>query len=482
MILLINSLVLIIIIILFVLPANKKVYLSNFALASAFTLFIASLLFLSIPMASSIYVATGSFNLATFPSFVINYSYMLDNISVFYILLSTLLGCITVLLTRNINYRLKENYILLFVIQFLLFNCFITQEILLFYLFFEALLIPVYAIIGIWGSQRDKIFAANQFFLYTLFGSFIMLTGIVFVIITNGTTNIIILKGYTFDSSIENILFILFFFSFCIKVPMMPFHLWLPKAHVEAPTAGSVLLAGILLKLGSYGFLRFLLFLFPTASFYFLPLILSVAVASIVLASFTVLRQIDLKRIIAYSSVAHMNFLVCAIFVKDLLALTGSLLLQIAHGISSSALFLIIGFMYDRYKSRNIYYYRGLVSVMPSFCFFLFIFSLANLGFPSTINFVSEILIFLGLFQTVPSIAIITLIGIFLSATYSFTLLTRIAFGPSSPFVRHFYDLTRREFYILFPLLFLIFFLGLFPTYLTSFWSFTLVTWFLDLQ
>ena len=174
-----------------------------------------------------------------------------------------------------------------------------------------------------------------------------------------------------------------------------------------------------------------------------------------------------------------MNFLVCAIFVKDLLALTGSLLLQIAHGLSSSAVFLAIGFIYDRYKSRNIYYYRGLVTIMPIFSFFFFVFSLANLGFPSTVNFVSEILIFLGIFNTVPSIVLLTLFGIFLSAIYSFTLLTRLAFGPASIYIKAYYDLTRRETYILLPLLFLIIFLGIFPVYLIEFWTFTLTTWFL---
>ena len=256
--------------------------------------------------------------------------------------------------------------------------------------------------------------------------------------------------------------------------------MWLPRAHVEAPTSGSVLLAGILLKLGSYGFIRFLLFLFPTASFYFLPLILAIAVISIILPSFTVLRQLDLKRIIAYSSVAHMNFLVGAIFVQNLVALTGSLLLQIAHGLSSSALFLAIGMLYDRYKSRNIFYYAGLVTIMPLFSFFFFIFSLANLGFPSTFNFVSEMLIFIGMFQVSPSVTILTLSGIFFSAVYSFVLLTRLLFGPASRQIEKFYDLTRREFYILAPLGFLIFFLGLFPNYLIGFWSYNLVTWFTE--
>jgi len=266
--------------------------------------------------------------------------------------------------------------------------------------------------------------------------------------------------------------------SFAIKVPMLPLHLWLPKAHVEAPTTGSVLLAGILLKLGSYGFLRFLLFLFPKASFYFLPLILSIAVISIISASFTVLRQIDLKRIIAYSSIAHMNYLVCALFVKNLFALTGSLLLQIAHGLSSSALFLAIGMLYDRYKSRNLYYYRGLVSIMPFFTFLFFVFSLANLGFPLTVNFAAELLIFIGLFQSLPTVALLTLLGILLSGIYSLTLATRISFGPSSIYIKHYYDLSRREFYTLTPIALLIFVFGLFPTYLTSYWSLSLATWF----
>jgi len=266
--------------------------------------------------------------------------------------------------------------------------------------------------------------------------------------------------------------------SFLVKVPSVPLHLWLPKAHVEAPTTGSVLLAGILLKLGSYGFLRFLVFLFPNASFYFLPLILSIAVISIILSSFTVLRQNDLKRIIAYSSVAHMNFLLGALFVKDIIATTGSLLLQIAHGLSSSALFLAIGFLYERYGSRNVFYYRGLVMVLPMFSFFFAVFSLSNLAFPGTINFVAEMLIFFGIFNTTPSIAILTLVGIFLSAVYSFVLMTRLIFGPASLYIKAFYDLTRREFYILFPLAFLIILCGLKPSLLLNYWNFTISCWF----
>jgi proton-translocating NADH-quinone oxidoreductase chain M len=364
-------------------------------------------------------------------------------------------------------------------VEFLLINCFTTPEILFFYIFFETILIPVFLLIGIWGSQKNKIFAANQFFLYTVFGSFFMLVGIILIFIFTGSSNIFLIKSYVFNAELEKILFILFFMSFAVKIPMFPVHLWLPKAHVEAPTTGSVLLAGILLKLGSYGFLRFSLFLFPNASFYFLPFILALATLSIIFSSITVLRQLDLKRIIAYSSVAHMNYLVCALFVKNLLALTGSLLLQIAHGLSSSALFLAIGMLYDRYKSRSIFYFRGLVAILPFFCFFFFIFSLANLGFPPTVNFVSEMLIFFGLFASVPSISLFTLVGVFFSAIYSFVLVTRIAFGPATSFVKYFYDFTRREFYIVLPLAILIFLFGLFPSYLTSYWTFPLDTWFM---
>jgi proton-translocating NADH-quinone oxidoreductase chain M len=404
---------------------------------------------------------------------------MLDNLSLIFIILSTFLTCIVVLVTRNVEYRLKEKYFLLFVIELLLVQCFCATEILFFYFYFEALLLPIFCLIGIWGSQKEKIFAANQFFLYTLFGSFFMLIGIILLLILTGSTNIFIIKGYIFSAYIEKILFILFFIGLSVKIPIVPLHLWLPKAHVEAPTTGSVLLAGILLKLGSYGFIRFVIFLFPTASFYFLPLILSLGVMSIVYASFTVVRQIDLKKIIAYSSIAHMNYLVSAIFVKNLLAITGSILLQISHGLSSSALFLMIGMLYDRFKSRNLYYYRGLVFIMPLFSFFFFLFSLANLGFPSTINFVAEILIFLGLFDITPSIALFSLIGLLLSAIYSFTLITRLIFGPSSQYLQRFYDLSRREFYILTPIAILILLLGLNPTFIVDYWIFTISVWFL---
>ncbi|RYX78575.1 NADH-quinone oxidoreductase subunit M, partial [bacterium] len=294
----------------------------------------------------------------------------------------------------------KREVFVTFLLELLLINCFTSTEIFFFYIFFETILIPMYILIGVWGSQKNKIFAANQFFLYTLFGSFFMLIAIIILYTIFGSSNLFLLKSFVIDNNLENLLFVLFFVSFSVKVPMFPFHLWLPKAHVEAPTVGSVLLAGVLLKLGSYGFLRYSLFLFPQASLYFAPIILAICVVSVVFSSLSTVRQIDLKRIIAYSSIAHMNYLIAGLFSNSLLAIAGSLLLQIAHGLSSSALFLCVGFLYERHKTRNIFYYRGMVTLMPFFVFYFFFFSLANLGFPGTVNFVSELLLFVGLLET----------------------------------------------------------------------------------
>ena len=481
-ILYLNLLVIIILVILFVIPAYKISLLKDFSLFGSFIVFVISLSLLikPYPIATGVFYPyeIGFYPIINIPGFSVSYSYFVDDLSVVFIILTSLLTIMVVMTSRTIKYRLKEKFILLFLTEILLFNTFSTTEILLFYVFFEAILIPIFLIIGIWGSKRDKVFAANQFFLYTLFGSFFMLTGIILLYLFVGTTNIIALKGLVLHPTLEKTIFILFFISFLIKIPSIPFHLWLPQAHVEAPTSGSILLAGILLKLGSYGFLRFLVFLFPLASNYFLPLIFTIAIISIIFSSVTILRQTDLKRIIAYSSISHMNFLMGALFANNLTAITGSLLLQVAHGLSSGALFFLVGILYDRYKTRNIFYYGGLSTLLPFFCFFLFIFSLANLGFPLTLNFVSEMLILIGLFSSLPSIAILTLIGVFFSAIYSFMMATRLLFGPSSPYINYYFDITRREFYILTPIAILVLILGLTPTFLSSIWDAFLQIWF----
>ncbi len=417
------------------------------------------------------YQEQGIINIINTPNVIINYTWCIDNISVVFLLLTTLLIMLATVISYNIMVNVKLFYIQLFLIELFLINAFTTTELIFFYIFFEGSIIPVFLMIGKWGSQKIKVFAANQFFIYTIMGSFCMLSGIIFLYITIGTGNISILQMINFPPYIERFMFILFFIAFAVKIPIMPVHLWLPKAHVEAPTTGSVLLAGILLKLGTYGLLRYVLLLFPNASIFFAPLVASLAIFSITFASLNVFRQLDLKRIIAYSSIAHMNFIVLSLFTKNLIALSGALLLQIGHGLSSAALFFLVGVLYDRYETRNIYYFRGLVTIMPWFVFFFFVCNLANLAFPGTINFASEMLMFLGVFSSLPSIAMTVLIGVFLAAVYSFILITRICYGPASTFIHHYSDLNRREVWILFVLVSLIIIFGICPTILTQYMS-----------
>jgi len=418
-------------------------------------------------------------NLKLLKNFSLITSLIVFFISLFFVLLTTFLFLIVIMTSFSYNYRLKEKFILLFFLELLLCNSFLAIDLLVFYLLFESVLIPMFLLIGIWGSQKNKIFAAYQLFLYTLAGSFFFLVGIIIIYTLYGSGNIFFLKSIKFDFKLESLLFLLFLISFSVKIPMFPFHLWLPKAHVEAPTTGSVLLAGVLLKLGSYAFLRFSLFLFPNASLYFAPLVMSLAMLSIIFSSFSTVRQIDLKRIIAYSSIAHMNFLVGGLFSNNLQGISGSLLLQIAHGLSSSALFICIGVLYERYHTRNLYYYRGISSVMPLFSIMFFIFNLANLGFPGTLNFVSEFLLIVGIFNYSIIFGLLSLIGVFYSVIYSMVLISRVLFGQFSKDIFYFSDLTRREFLILFKLLFLTIFFGFFPNFLLNCWEFYINTWFL---
>jgi len=479
MIFLINLTLILSIIFLNFLPAHNLKLLKNFSLITSFIVFFISLYSLVYPFSFSGYFLNSSTLVLNIPNFVLNMGFALDPISLFFVLLTTFLFLIVIMTSFSYNYRLKEKFILLFFLELLLCNSFLAIDLLVFYLLFESVLIPMFLLIGIWGSQKNKIFAAYQLFLYTLAGSFFFLVGIIIIYTLYGSGNIFFLKSIKFDFKLESLLFLLFLISFSVKIPMFPFHLWLPKAHVEAPTTGSVLLAGVLLKLGSYAFLRFSLFLFPNASLYFAPLVMSLAMLSIIFSSFSTVRQIDLKRIIAYSSIAHMNFLVGGLFSNNLQGISGSLLLQIAHGLSSSALFICIGVLYERYHTRNLYYYRGISSVMPLFSIMFFIFNLANLGFPGTLNFVSEFLLIVGIFNYSIIFGLLSLIGVFYSVIYSMVLISRVLFGQFSKDIFYFSDLTRREFLILFKLLFLTIFFGFFPNFLLNCWEFYINTWFL---
>lgn len=390
-------------------------------------------------------------------------SFGLDGISLFFFILSSFLIFLCVLFVfdeKNLKYYLLN----LFIIEFLLLLVFSVLDILLFYIFFEAILIPMYLVIGVWGSRERKNWAAYMLFFYTLCGSLLLLLGILYIYKITGTFNIEFLLSYNFSDTEQFFLFLAFFLSFASKIPMFPLHIWLPEAHVEAPTVGSVLLAGILLKLGVYGFIRFSLPLFPIASLYFTPIIHTLCAIGVVYGSLAAVRQTDLKRIIAYSSVAHMNLIVIGIFSFNFLGVEGALLQSISHGFVSAALFFIVGMVYARYHTRSIYYYSGMVQIMPICSSFFLIFTMANIALPGTSSFVGEFLILMGIFKVNFRIACIVVVSVVLCGSYSLWVYNRFSFGN----LKHLYtlkysDLTFREFSILLPLLFFTILLGFIP-------------------
>jgi proton-translocating NADH-quinone oxidoreductase chain M len=327
----------------------------------------------------------------------------------------------------------------------------------------------MFLIIGIWGSRARKIKAAYYFFIYTLTGSLFMFIALIHIYLTTGTTNFIFLYKYNFDLFYEKLYWLAFFFSFAIKVPILPFHIWLPEAHVEAPTAGSVILAGVLLKLGSYGLIRFSLPLFPKATIFFTPLVLTFCLISVIYASLTAIRQTDLKKIIAYASVAHMNMILLGLFSLTIEGIEGSLLQMISHSIVSSALFLSIGVLYDRYHTRHIDYYGGLTHTMPLYSFFLIFYIFANISIPGTSSFVGELLILVGIFQENTVITIFSATSMVLGGCYSLLLYNKICYGNIKKNLKIFYDMTYREFFIHINLMILILIMGIYPKIFLSY-------------
>lgn len=390
-----------------------------------------------------------------------------DGFNIYFILLTTFLTPICILISwGSVKEYLKEYLISFLVLEGLLLNALCVLDIVLFYVFFESVLIPMYVIIGIWGSRQRKIRAAYQIFLYTLVGSVSMLLAILLIYFETGATNLQVLWYAEFTERQQIFLWLAFFISFAVKIPMIPFHIWLPEAHAEAPTAGSVILAGVLLKLGGYGFLRFSLPMFPLASIYFKPLVFVLSIVAVIYGSLTTLRQVDLKKIIAYSSVAHMGIVTLGLFSGSLTGIIGALFVMFAHGIVSSGLFICAGILYDRYKTRIIKYYGGLVHMMPLFTVFFLSFILANMGFPGTLSFVGEFLVLLSLFETQPIVCLLAGSIMVLGAGFSLWLFNRLCFGLlTADFIDVFQDISRREFWILLPLIFLTIFLGLFPNY-----------------
>lgn len=395
----------------------------------------------------------------------LNFVLGIDGISLFFVILTTFLIPICILVSwTSINIYIKEYCIAFLILESLMIAVFCVLDLLLFYVFFESVLIPMFIIIGVWGSRERKIRAAYQFFLYTLFGSVLMLLAILLIYFQTGTTDLEILYISKFSETRQIILWLAFFASFAVKVPMVPVHIWLPEAHVEAPTAGSVILAGILLKLGTYGFLRFSIPLFPYATFYFTPLIYTMSIIAIIYTSLTTLRQIDLKKIIAYSSVAHMNFVTLGLFSLNTQGIEGSILLMLSHGLVSPALFLCVGVLYDRHKTRLLRYYAGCGRTMPLFALLFVFFTMANISLPGTSSFIGEFLVFAGAYQNNSFICVLAATGMVLGAAYALWLCNRLLYGVVKPhFINSFSDISRREFFMFLPFVIVILWMGIYP-------------------
>lgn len=349
-------------------------------------------------------------------------------------------------------------------LESLLIAVFVVLDLLLFYVFFESVLIPLFLIVGIWGATETRIRASFLLFLYTLFGSLFMLLAFLVIIYNVGTSDLqmLSLADITFDH--QKILWLAIFFSFAIKTPLIPFHMWLPRAHVEAPLAGSIVLAGLILKLAVYGFLRVLIPLLPEATSYFSPFVQTIAVITLVYSSLTTLRQTDFKCLVAYSSIAHMSVVVAGLFSNTVQGIEGAIMLSIAHGFVSPALFMLVGgVLYDRFHTRVIRYYRGMVLYMPIFATMFVLFTIANAGTPLTANWIGEFLSLTGTFMRSPVVGLLMSTGIVLSAGYSFWLFNRICFGAYSPYLAYATDVTRREYMVLLSLLIPTFVFGIYP-------------------
>jgi proton-translocating NADH-quinone oxidoreductase chain M len=396
-------------------------------------------------------------------------SFGIDGLSLWFFILSSFLIFLCVLFIWNES-LLKEYAIVLTFLNLLLLLVFSVLDVLFFYIFFEAILIPMYLMIGLWGSRERKVRAVYLFFFYTLIGSLCMLLGLLYIYNLTGTLNFEYLLTYKFTFEQQYWLWLAFFLSFASKIPVFPLHVWLPEAHVEAPTVGSVLLAGILLKLGVYGFLRFSLNLFPEASLFFSPFVYLLSVLGIIYGSMSAIRQTDLKRIIAYSSVAHMNLVTMGIFSFNIVGIEGSIMQSISHGFVSGAMFLLVGILYDRYHSRLLYYYGGLVHMMPVYAVLFLIFTMANIALPGTSSFVGEFLLLTGIYKVNILASVISALGVILCGAYSLWLYNRVIFGNLK--INHtllFKDITFRELSILFPLLVLVFLMGIYPTFFLNF-------------
>ncbi len=394
----------------------------------------------------------------------ISYHMGVDGISMLFVILTTFLMPLCILASwESIEKRVKAYMIAFLLLETLMIGVFCALDIVLFYVFFEAGLIPMFIIIGVWGGKR-RVYASFKFFLYTLAGSVLMLLAIMAMFFQSGTTDIPTLLTHNFPATMQTWLWLAFFASFAVKMPMWPVHTWLPDAHVEAPTAGSVILAAILLKMGGYGFLRFSLPMFPIASEMFAPLVFALSVVAIIYTSLVALMQEDMKKLIAYSSVAHMGFVTMGIFAGTMQGVAGGVFQMISHGIVSGALFLCVGVVYDRLHTREIAAYGGLVNRMPLYAMTFMVFTMANVGLPGTSGFVGEFMTLLGTFKVSIPTAFFASFGVILSAAYALWLYRKVVFGAlAKPSLASMKDLTLRECVILFPMIALTILFGVYP-------------------
>jgi len=395
----------------------------------------------------------------------ISYHMGIDGISLFFVLLSTLLTVLSIGASWvSIHTQVREYMIAFLALESMMVGIFSSLDFVQFYIFFEGVLIPMFLIIGIWGHS-NRVYAAFKFFLYTLLGSVLSLLAIITVYYQTGSTDIEVALAHQFPPDLQKWLWLAFFASFAVKVPMWPVHTWLPDAHVEAPTAGSVILAGVLLKLGGYGFIRFSLPLFPLASQYFTPLMFSLSAIAVIYTSLVALAQTNMKKLIAYSSVAHMGFVTMGIFAMTSEAVQGAMIQMLSHGFVSAALFLIVGVVYDRMHTYDISRYGGLVQRMPAYSFVFMVFMLASVGLPGTSGIVGEFLILLGTFRVSTLECFLAATALFLGAAYMLYLYRRVIFGTiTRDDLRNMLDLTPREKAVFAPLIVLVFWMGIYPS------------------
>ncbi|WP_417468071.1 NADH-quinone oxidoreductase subunit M [Maricaulis sp.] len=391
-----------------------------------------------------------------------------DGISVLFVVLTAFLMPICILASGAIEKRVADYMIAFLLLETLILGVFTALDLVVFYVFFEGGLIPMFLIIGVWGGQ-NRVYAAFKFFLYTLLGSVLMLVAMIYMFLQAGTTDITVLLETSFAPQAQTWLWLAFFASFAVKMPMWPVHTWLPDAHVQAPTAGSVILAGVLLKMGGYGFLRFSLPMFPDASAYFAPMVFVLSLIAIVYTSLVAFRQTDIKKLIAYSSIAHMGFVTLGLFSMNMLGVQGAIFQMISHGFISSALFLCVGVIYDRMHTREIAFYGGVVHKMPVYAAIFGLFAMANVGLPGTSGFIGEIMTMVGGFQAAWWVGAGAAIGVILSAVYMLTVYRDVIFGEiTNPKLNTLTDLNRTEWIIFVPLIIMTLLLGVFSTLVTD--------------